>query len=348
MKKVGEDMSEPLKTIDSLDRPLRDLRISVTDRCNFRCQYCMPAEIFGPDFEFLPREKLLSFEELSRVTHIFTSLGVEKIRITGGEPLMRKDLPQLIEMINQVEGVQDIAMTTNGSLLARHAQTLKDAGLHRITVSLDSLDDERFGRMNGRGVKVSQILEGIEAAASVGMQVKVNMVVQKGVNDQDILPMAQYFHDKGHILRFIEFMDVGNSNGWKLDQVVPSRDIVQMIHKEMPLEPVNPNYFGEVASRYRFKGTDKEIGLISSVTHAFCSTCTRVRLSAEGRIYTCLFASQGTDLRAPLREGKTDEEVADIIREVWSGRKDRYSEERLSNTKELKNRSKVEMSHIGG
>ncbi len=333
---------------DTLNRPLRDLRISVTDKCNFRCQYCMPAEIFGPDFEFLPQHKLLSFEEITRLTAIFTSLGVGKIRITGGEPLMRKDLPSLIRMIRQVEGVHDIAMTTNGSLLARHAKALKEAGLDRVTVSLDSLDDERFGKMNGRGYHVSDVLKGIEAAAEAGLSIKMNMVVQRGVNDQDILPMARYFREQKHTLRFIEFMDVGNSNGWKLDQVVPSSEIVKMIHEEMPLTPIDPNYYGEVASRYRYVGTEEEIGLISSVTQAFCSTCTRARLSAEGKLYNCLFASSGSDLRAPLRDGQSDEEIRELIREIWEKRDERYSEIRLNDTPGLQKRSKVEMSHIGG
>ncbi|QRG69216.1 GTP 3',8-cyclase MoaA [Brevibacillus choshinensis] len=333
---------------DTLNRPLRDLRISVTDKCNFRCQYCMPAEIFGPDFEFLPQHKLLSFEEITRLTAIFTSLGVGKIRITGGEPLMRKDLPSLIRMIRQVEGVHDIAMTTNGSLLARHAKALKEAGLDRVTVSLDSLDDERFGKMNGRGYHVSDVLKGIEAAAEAGLSIKMNMVVQRGVNDQDILPMARYFREQKHTLRFIEFMDVGNSNGWKLDQVVPSSEIVKMIHEEMPLEPIDPNYYGEVASRYRYVGSEEEIGLISSVTQAFCSTCTRARLSAEGKLYNCLFASIGSDLRAPLRDGQSDEEIRELIREIWEKRDERYSEIRLNDTPGLVKRSKVEMSHIGG
>ncbi|MED1793008.1 GTP 3',8-cyclase MoaA [Brevibacillus nitrificans] len=339
-------MSEQI--LDTRNRPLRDLRISVTDKCNFRCQYCMPAEIFGPDFEFLPQHKLLSFEEITRLTRIFTSVGVGKIRITGGEPLMRKELPKLIEMIRQVEGVQDIAMTTNGSLLARHAKALKEAGLDRVTVSLDSLDDERFGRMNGRGYHVSDVLKGIEAAAEAGLSIKLNMVVQRGVNDEDILPMARFFREQKHTLRFIEFMDVGNSNGWKLDQVVPSSEIVQMIHEEMPLTPIDPNYFGEVASRYRYVGTDQEIGLISSVTQAFCSTCTRARLSAEGKLYSCLFASAGDDLRAPLREGKSDEEIREQIRTIWGKRDDRYSEVRLNDTPGLNKPDKVEMSHIGG
>ncbi|MED4585125.1 GTP 3',8-cyclase MoaA [Brevibacillus choshinensis] len=338
----------PEQILDTRNRPLRDLRISVTDKCNFRCQYCMPAEIFGPDFEFLPQHKLLSFEEITRLTTIFTSVGVGKIRITGGEPLMRKDLPTLIRMIRQVEGVQDIAMTTNGSLLARHAKALKEAGLDRVTVSLDSLDDERFGRMNGRGYRVSDVLKGIEAAAEAGLSVKMNMVVQRGVNDEDILPMARYFREQNHTLRFIEFMDVGNSNGWKLDQVVPSSEIVHMIHEEMPLVPIDPNYYGEVASRYRYVGTDQEIGLISSVTQAFCSTCTRARLSAEGKLYNCLFASSGNDLREPLRDGKTDDEIRELIRTIWEERDERYSEVRLNDTPGLNKRSKVEMSHIGG
>jgi cyclic pyranopterin phosphate synthase len=308
----------------------------------------MPAEIFGPDFEFLPQHRLLSFEEITRLTRIFTSVGVGKIRITGGEPLMRKELPKLIEMIRQVEGVQDIAMTTNGSLLARHAKALKEAGLDRVTVSLDSLDDERFGRMNGRGYHVSDVLKGIEAAAEAGLSIKLNMVVQRGVNDEDILPMARFFREQKHTLRFIEFMDVGNSNGWKLDQVVPSSEIVQRIHEEMPLTPIDPNYFGEVASRYRYVGTDQEIGLISSVTQAFCSTCTRARLSAEGKLYSCLFASVGDDLRAPLREGKSDEEIREQIRTIWGKRDDRYSEVRLNDTPGLNKPDKVEMSHIGG
>ncbi|WP_425452792.1 GTP 3',8-cyclase MoaA [Ammoniphilus oxalaticus] len=334
--------------VDTLGRPLKDLRISVTDRCNFRCQYCMPAELFGPDFAFLPRQKLLSFEEMTRVTRVFASLGVDKLRITGGEPLMRKDLPEFIEMISKVEGIRDIAMTTNGSLLAQQAQALKKAGLHRVTVSLDSLDEERFGKMNGRGISVTRVLEGIEAAASEGLGVKINMVVQKGVNEQDVVPMAKYFYEKGHTLRFIEFMDVGNSNGWQLDQVVPSRQIIEAIDRELPLEPIDPNYYGEVASRYRYRGTTKEIGLISSVTQAFCSTCTRMRISAEGKIYTCLFASEGTNLREPLREGINDQQLRQMIVDVWENRGDRYSEIRLTNTTELNQREKIEMSHIGG
>lgn len=336
-----------VQVLDSRKRPLRDIRISVTDKCNFRCQYCMPAEIFGPDYPFLPQHKLLTFEEITRLARIFTSLGVSKIRITGGEPLMRRDLPALIRMLRQVDGVQDIAMTTNGSLLAKHAEALKAAGLDRVTVSLDSLDDERFGKINGRGYKVADVLAGIEAAAQAGLGVKINMVVQREVNVDDILPMARYFRKQGHILRFIEFMDVGNTNGWRLDQVVPSREIVEMIHEEMPLEPIDPNYYGEVASRYRYAGSEEEIGLISSVTQAFCSTCTRARLSAEGKMYNCLFASSGFDLREPLREGSDDAQIRDLISGYWEQRQDRYSEERLLHTPGL-TRDKVEMSHIGG
>lgn len=335
------------KIFDQMNRPLRDLRISVTDRCNFRCRYCMPEEVFGPDYRFLPSKQLLSFEEIQRLTRHFVALGVEKIRITGGEPLMRRDLPVLIRMIRKIDGVKDIALTTNGSLLEQFAGALKEAGLDRLTVSLDSLDDERFGRINGRGFKVETVLRGIEAAANAGFPVKINMVVQKGVNDQDILPMARYFRGTGHIVRFIEYMDVGNCNGWKLEQVVPSKDVVSMIGSEMPLEPVDPNYYGEVANRYRYKGTNEEIGLISSVTQAFCSTCTRARLSAEGELYTCLFASQAYDLCKPLRGGASDEEMMEIIHHVWNKREDRYSEIRLQNTTGLK-RPKVEMYHIGG
>lgn len=335
------------KPVDTLGRPLHDLRISVTDKCNFRCQYCMPAEIFGPDYPFLPKEQLLSFEEITRLARLFVSLGVNKLRITGGEPLLRKDLPQLIHKLGEIDGVQDIAMTTNGSLLKKYAKDLRDAGLERVSVSLDSLDDERFSKMNGVGMKVKTVLEGMEAAEKAGLGIKVNMVVQKGVNDQDILPMARYFKGTERILRFIEFMDVGNTNGWKLEQVVPSAEIVKLIHSDMPLEPVDPNYYGEVAKRYRYQGTNEEIGFISSVTQAFCSTCTRSRLSAEGKLYTCLFASEGYDLREPLRHEASDEQLLEMISDIWEKREDRYSEERLQHTKGL-TKKKIEMSHIGG
>lgn len=340
-----DELDHPL--VDKLKRPMRDLRISVTDQCNFRCRYCMPEEIFGRNYAFLPAEKLLTFEEIVRLTRIFTALGVEKVRITGGEPLMRKELPKLIMMIQSVVGVKDIAMTTNGALLAEAASSLKEAGLHRVTVSLDSLDDRRFGQMNGRGYPASQVLEGIQAAAGAGMKVKVNMVVQKGINDQDVLPMAKYFREQGHTLRFIEYMDVGNTNGWRLDQVLPTSEIFKLIHHEMPIEPVESSHYGEVASRYRYIGEEGEVGFISSVTQAFCATCTRARVSAEGRLYSCLFASAGTDLRTPLREGFSDQEIAELVHSAWSSRADRYSEERLTHTPGLK-KNKVEMSHIGG
>ena len=336
----------PAGLVDRLNRPLRDLRISVTDKCNFRCRYCMPEEIFGPDYPFLSQEKLLTFEEMTRLVRIFTTLGVKKVRITGGEPLLRRELPTLIKMIRQL-GVDDIAMTTNGSLLPQFARSLKEAGLNRVTVSLDSLDDDRFGYLNGRGVKVSQILAGIEAAEEAGLKIKINMVVQKGVNDSDILSMARYFKKRGHILRFIEYMDVGNANGWRLEHVVPSKTIVQLINEHMPIEPVEPNYYGEVATRYRYVDDGVEIGFISSVTEAFCSTCTRARLSAEGKLYTCLFASKGSDLRSPLRQGESDEQLKERIISIWQNRHDRYSEERLKNTNK-QSLKKVEMYHIGG
>ncbi|QNF30385.1 GTP 3',8-cyclase MoaA [Metabacillus sp. KUDC1714] len=331
---------------DYFNRPLRDLRISVTDKCNFRCTYCMPAEIFGPDYPFLKRNELLSYEEIERLTKIFVhSLGVQKIRITGGEPLMRKDLPNLINKIKQINGVCDIAMTTNGSLLPKHAQALKEAGLSRVSISLDSLNDEVFGKINGRGVTVKAVMDGIEAAAEVGLKVKINMVVKRGMNDHEIIPMAKYFREKGHILRFIEYMDVGNTNKWNLKDVYPKRQIIEDIDQIMPVEAIDPNYTGEVASRYRYIGSDAEIGVISSVSDAFCSTCNRARLSANGTLYTCLFASKGHDLRDPLRSKLSDEQLAEYLQTIWHGRKDRYSVERSESTTK---RTKIEMSHIGG
>ncbi len=333
--------------LDKLNRPLRDLRISVTDQCNFRCRYCMPEEIFGPDYNFLSPDSILSFAEIERLASIFVSLGVKKLRITGGEPLLRQDLPELIRRLKQIPGVEDIGLTTNGSLLKKFAGDLYQAGLKRITVSLDSLDEERFGFMNGRRGKVKTVLEGIDSASAAGMQVKVNMVVQKGVNDQDIIPMARYFKDKQHILRFIEYMDVGNSNGWKMDDVTVAQEIIQRINEVMPLEPIPENYYGEVAKRYHYVDS-QEIGVISSVTNSFCSTCTRARITAEGKLYTCLFAAKGFDLRELLRSGQNDEVIAKAISEVWGGRSDRYSDERLSHTTSARSGSKVEMSHMGG
>jgi GTP 3',8-cyclase len=332
--------------LDQMARPLHDLRISVIDRCNLRCRYCMPPEIFGPDHPFLANDALMTFDEIIRLIRLFQSLGVRKIRITGGEPLLRPDLPRLIKMIKELDPTLDVALTTNGILLPQHALSLKRAGLTRINISLDSLDDTTFGFMNGLGVPVQKVLAGIQAAADAGIKIKINMVVQKGINDKDILPMARYFKEQGHILRFIEYMDVGNTNGWRLEHVVSKREIIDQIHRQMPLEKIPPNYKGEVASRYRYVGCGQEIGIISSVTEAFCSTCTRARLSADGRFFTCLFASNGTDLLTGMRNGVTDAELLQTIQSVWEGRDDRYSEERLQQTDFSK--KKIEMSYIGG
>lgn len=337
-------MAQPI--VDTRQRPLRDLRISVTDRCNFRCTYCMPKEVFGRDFQFLPARQLLSFEEIARLGSIFIGLGVEKIRITGGEPLVRRDLEKLVAMLAALDGLRDLTLTTNGSLLARKAQALHDAGLRRVTVSLDSLDDAVFRAMNDVDFPVDRVLEGIEAARAVGLwPIKVNMVVKRGVNDESLVPMARYFHGTGIILRFIEYMDVGTTNGWRLDDVVPAAEIVSRIGAELPLEPAEPNYRGEVARRYRYVDGGGEIGIISSVTQPFCGECTRARLSSEGQLYTCLFGATGFDLRALLRDGKPDDEIAAAVRGVWSVRRDRYSELRTRDTSRVR---KVEMSHIGG
>jgi cyclic pyranopterin phosphate synthase len=330
---------------DTLNRPLRDLRISVTDRCNFRCVYCMPREVFGPDHAFLHRDQILTFEEITRLARIFAGHGVRKIRLTGGEPLVRRDLPDLVAMLAAIPDL-DLTLTTNGSLLRRHAPALQAAGLKRVTVSLDSLDDETFKRMNDVDFPVGKVLDGMEAAAEAGLgPIKVNMVVKRGLNETSILPMARFFRQKGYILRFIEYMDVGHSNGWRMDDVVPAAEIVKTISAEMPLEPADPNYLGEVAERWRYKDGGGEIGVIASVTQAFCSTCTRARLSAEGKLYTCLFGMKGHDFRALLRGGATDEGISQAIARVWGRRDDRYSEIRSDNTVSL---PKVEMSHIGG
>ncbi len=331
---------------DTRGRPLRDLRISVTDRCNFRCTYCMPKEVFGFDFPFMPRAEILSFEEIERLARIFVVHGVEKIRLTGGEPLLRKDIEKLIAKLRAIEDLRDLTLTTNGSLLARKAQSLRDAGLDRVTVSLDSLDNEVFTSMNDVGFPVERVLAGIEAADGAGLRpVKVNMVVKRGVNDHQVPEMARHFRDSGHILRFIEFMDVGASNGWCLDEVVPSGEIVRTIDAIWPLEPVDPNYTGEVAARYRYRDGAGEIGVISSVTQPFCGACSRARLSADGKLFTCLFANRGHDFRALLREGSSDEEISGLLHRIWRIRGDRYSELRSAETAEL---PKVEMSYIGG
>lgn len=335
---------------DLFGRPLRDLRISVTDRCNFRCPYCMPAEIFGEAYEFLPKDEILTFEEISRLASLFVDAGVNKLRITGGEPLLRVDLSKLITQLAAIPGADDITLTTNGYLLAQQATQLAEAGLDRITVSLDSLDDEVFKQMNGRGFGTRRVLDGIRRASEAGLNpVKINAVVQKGVNDHTIVDLARYFKGSGHIVRFIEYMDVGNRNGWKLDEVVSASEIVAMIDAELPLEPAEPNYVGEVANRWRYRDGSGEIGVIASVTQPFCGNCTRARLSTDGKLYTCLFATDGVDLRGPMRQGASDAEMADIIAGAWSVRRDRYSEERTELTAaEAAGRTKVEMYHIGG
>jgi len=337
------DMSTRL---DSRSRPLRDLRISVTDRCNFRCTYCMPKEIFGHDYAFLPRAELLTFEEITRLATAFANEGVSKMRLTGGEPLLRRDLEHLVAMLANVDGITDIALTTNGSALAAKAQTLKDAGLTRVTVSLDALDDDTFAAMNDVSFPVTRVLAGIDAAASAGLTpVKVNMVVKRGVNDHAITRMAAHFRGSGHILRFIEYMDVGATNGWRMDDVVPAAEIITAIDTQWPLEPVEPHYPGEVATRYGYRDGAGEIGVIASVTQPFCGACTRARLSADGRLYTCLFATAGHDLRKLLRDGASDEALTRRIRSIWTQRADRYSE--LRRTETLR-RPKIEMSYIGG
>jgi len=329
---------------DTQGRMLRDLRISVTDRCNFRCVYCMPREVFDADYKFLPHAAILSFEEIARLAGIFTGLGVKKIRLTGGEPLLRKDLHRLVAMLAPL-GV-DLTLTTNGSTLVKHAKLLKQAGLERLTVSLDSLDEATFRRMNDADFPVAKVLEGIDAAADAGLgPVKINMVVKRGVNDAQVLDMASHWRGTGHIVRFIEYMDVGSTNGWRMDEVLPSREILRMIGERFPLEPADANYQGEVAERWRYKDGAGEIGVISSVTQAFCRDCNRMRLSTEGSLYTCLFAQQGFDLKSLLRGGASDDEVRDHIAAVWRRRADRYSELRTAQTANL---PKVEMSYIGG
>jgi cyclic pyranopterin phosphate synthase len=330
---------------DALGRPLRDLRISVTDRCNFRCVYCMPKEVFGKDYAFLERKELLTFEEITRLARVFRRLGIEKVRLTGGEPLVRRNVEELVAMLAAIPGL-DLTLTTNGSSLAKKAAGLRKAGLRRVTVSLDALDDATFKAMNDVDFPVARVLEGIDAAAAAGLDpIKINMVVKRGLNEDDILPMARFFRERGHILRFIEYMDVGATNGWRMDDVVTAREIVRTIDAEMPLEPVDPQYRGEVAQRWRYRDGGGEIGVIASVTQAFCRDCTRARLSTDGKLYTCLFATAGHDLRDLVRGGATDAEIETRIRAIWSRRSDRYSEIRTSNTARLE---KIEMSYIGG
>lgn len=338
MSAIGDGM-----LVDARGRPLRDLRISVTDRCNFRCIYCMPRDTFGHDHAFLPREALLSFEEIERIARVFVTQGVRKIRITGGEPLLRKGIEKLIERLAKLP--VEIALTTNGSLLAKKAKTLKDAGLHRVTVSLDALDEDIFKRMNDADHSVVEVLLGIDTAAAAGLPIKINCVVKRGTNDNQILPLTRHFRHSGHVLRFIEYMDVGNSNGWRMDEVLPSAEVIAMINSEFPLEAIDPGYAGEVAQRWRYRDDGGEIGVISSVTRAFCGDCTRLRLSTEGQLYTCLFAQQGHDLRPLLRAGADDAMLAKKLTAIWRARDDRYSELRGAATVAT---PKIEMSYIGG
>ncbi|SOY46604.1 GTP 3',8-cyclase MoaA [Cupriavidus taiwanensis] len=339
---------------DRRGRPLHDLRISVTDRCNFRCVYCMPKEVFDKDYTFLPHSELLSFEEIERTARLFIAHGVEKIRLTGGEPLLRKNIEHLVEMLAKLETVSgkplDLTLTTNASLLARKARALRDAGLTRVSVSLDAIDDATFRRMNDVDFAVADVLRGIEAAQAVGLApIKVNMVVKRGTNDQEIVPMARHFRHSGIILRFIEFMDVGASNHWQMDEVLPSAEVVKRIAAEFPLETVQANYSGETAERWRYRDGAGEIGVISSVTHAFCGDCSRIRLSTEGRLYLCLFATEGFDLRALLRGGYSDLEISNAIAQVWQGRTDNYSEQRSDPAVRARRAErKIEMSYIGG
>ncbi len=337
------------ETCDTLGRALRDLRISVIDNCNLRCTYCMPQEKFGEGYRFLPKDELLTFDEIVRLAELFTGLGARKIRITGGEPLLRKGLPELVTRLAALEGVEDLALTTNGLLLRSHAPALREAGLDRLTVSLDSLDDAVFGRMNGRGVRVAHVLEGIEAARSAGFDtIKINAVIQKGVNDEGALALAENFRGSGCIVRFIEFMDAGNRNRWGLNEVVSSKALMERIHARYPLRPVEQNYRGEVASRYVYEDGAGEVGFISSVTESFCGDCTRARLSADGKLDTCLFAGAGTDLKAPLRGGDSDDALLDLLSALWRARDDRYSELRAAMPEDERHKHKVEMYEIGG
>lgn len=339
-------MPPTLPITDTLNRPLHDLRLSVTDRCNFRCTYCMPKEVFGRDYAFLPKADILSFEELARLARVFVGLGVEKIRITGGEPLLRRDLPRLVEMLAPIKGLRDLTLTTNGSALAALARPLREAGLKRITVSLDALDDATFRSMNDVDFPVARVLEGIEAAIHAGLRpVKVNMVVKRGVNEHEILPMVRRFSGPDCILRLIEFMDVGSTNGWRMDEVVPAAEIIEIINREFPLELLAPNYEGEVAARFRFREGVGEVGVIASVTQPFCRGCTRARVTANGELHTCLFSQHGHDLKALLRSGLSDEALHSLVGSLWRARGDRYSELRSTQVAGL---PKAEMSRLGG
>lgn len=332
--------------VDQLQRPLRDLRISVTDRCNYRCRYCMPAEVFGEDYQYLPKPEILSLEEVSRLAAVFCSLGVTKLRLTGGEPLLRRGLVDLVRMLAEIPGEQDLAMTTNGSALARYAKKLKAAGLQRVTISMDALDPEIFLRMNGTGASAERVIEGVDAALEHGLKVKINSVIQRGINDDEIVKLAGFGRERGVTMRFIEYMDTGNTNGWKLSEVVPYTEMLQAIREHFPLEAIPPNYTGETAKRFAYQDlVDQEVGFISSVSKPFCGNCNRARLSSDGQIFTCLFASHGHDLKTLLRGGASDDQIAEIIRSVWAARDDRYSELRsaIGDAK-----PKPEMSFLGG
>ena len=345
-------MNEAAKyqTTDTLDRPIRDLRVSVTDRCNFRCIYCMPREIFGPGYQFVPRNDLLKLEEIARITRLFAGHGVRKVRITGGEPMIRRNLERLIEMLRDIDGITDISMTTNASMLTlKRAQSLRAAGLSRINISLDAIDEQTFQRINDADFPVAKVLEGIDNAHAAGFDaVKVNAVIRRGYNEHSILPLAQHFHGTGTVLRFIEFMDVGTTNKWNLEEVIPAAELVEIIDKEMPIESLQPNYSGEVAKRWRYSDGGGEVGFITSVTQSFCGDCSRARLSAVGKVYTCLFAATGQDLRGMLRAGASDEEISRLIGRIWSQREDRYSELRGQIPVTAETPPRVEMSHIGG
>ena len=334
---------------DKLGRPIRDLRISVTDRCNFRCDYCMPKEIFGDDYTFLPKNELLTFEELTRISKIYAQLGVKKIRITGGEPLLRRNLYKLVEQLNLIDGIEDIGLTTNGLLLKKHGKNLYQAGLRRINVSLDAIEDNVFQEINNRNIKASTILEQIDYAISIGFEVKVNVVIQKGVNDDQIIPMIDYFKNKNIEVRFIEFMDVGNDNGWNFNKVVTKEEMLNMIEQHFEISPVAPKYYGEVAKYFRHKDSDAQFGLITSVSESFCSTCTRARLSSDGKFYGCLFASsEGFDVKALIRSGATDDDLKAQFKRLWSIRNDQYSDNRTMQTIENNRKKKINMNYIGG
>ena len=340
-------MAGQVQVLDQLSRPLRDLRVSVTDRCNFRCQYCMPREVFGPGFRFLPRSEVLTFEEVERVVRVLVPLGVSKVRLTGGEPLLRRDLPLLVRQLAAVPGIRDLALTTNGLLLSRMAAQLAEAGLGRVTVSLDSLDPAVFAEMSGVGARLDLVLAGMEAAVRAGLgPVKLNCVVRRGLNDAGLLELAAFARDQGHVLRFIEYMDVGESHGWRLDEVVPSSEVLERIGERWELEPESPTYPGEVASRYRYRDGAGEVGVISSVSQPFCGACTRLRLSADGHLHTCLFSRGGTDLRPTLRGTPGDDQLSELVRGLWRRRTDRYSEERAQGV--VGGPPKVEMSYLGG